>query len=240
MRPPLRPDSTQLTRVADAGLAFVLVVVAVSAAIRLNAAGGWAGSLLSEGQVHALRVVHRIAATLEVVAAAWAFWLLARRRAWIPAAALLVLTAGLAALGIVAGQGPSPLQALGNVAGGLALASTFGWVSGAARGEGRRMLPAIATIGLALLAVQVVVGARLSIFDRFAMPALPLHAYVGLGIAAWLVSARRTLLTVLAVAAPLAGFSALHYEYSGGAALVHALTAALLVAAAARLLGESA
>jgi len=37
----------------------------------------------------------------------------------------------------------------------------------------------------------------------------------------------------LALAVPIAGFTALHYEYSAAAALVHAAAAALLLATAA-------
>lgn len=235
MRAPSPPDSARLAKVATAGLAFVLVVVAASAAIRVNSAGPWAAPLLTQGQVHALRVAHRIAVTLEVLAAAWAFWLLARRREWAPAAALVLLTAGLAALGIAGGQAPGRLLALGNVAGGLALAFVFAWLSGGVH----RASPALAALGL-VLAVQVLAGARLSIFGRYEPAALPLHAYLGLGLAAWLALSRRRLPAALALAALLAGFSALHYEYSACAALLHALAAAGLVAAAARRFGEAA
>jgi hypothetical protein len=50
----------------------------------------------------------------------------------------------------------------------------------------------------------------------------------------------KRLLVTLALAAPLAGFSALHYEYSPLAALVHAAAAAALLAATTHALGRRA
>ena len=45
-------------------------------------------------------------------------------------------------------------------------------------------------------------------------------------------------LFVLALAVPVAGFTSLHYEWSAGAALVHAAAAALLLASTAYALGR--
>ena len=88
-----------------------------------------------------------------------------------------------------------------------------------------------------LLAFQSLIGARLSIFGRAEFPALPAHALLGLAAAAvlgWLGLSRiggRTgkLLVAAVLLAPTAGFTALHYEYSIAAALVHAGAAALLI-----------
>jgi heme A synthase len=50
---------------------------------------------------------------------------------------------------------------------------------------------------------------------------------------------RRPVVLALALAAPLAGFTALHFEYSAAAALVHAAAAALLFVSAAYTLAAS-
>jgi len=220
----------------------VLVVVAVSAAIRLD----W-------GSVSLLRVAHRTAASLEVIFVLWIGWLLFRSRheapaRWRAAAIALALTLFLSVLGIAAGQSPARLQAMGNLLGGLALASAFAWLVGAA-GRGTPVLArALAALAGALLAAQAVVGARLSIFGRTDVPALPAHAMLGLAVAAilgWLALSRipgrdGRLLLYGAIVAPLAGFTALQYDSSSGAALVHAIAAAALVATAAYTLGRNA
>jgi hypothetical protein len=98
-----------------------------------------------------------------------------------------------------------------------------------------------------LLAIQLFLGARLSIVERFAV-ALPVHGVLAMVLAAllaWMGLARvagRTgkALFALALAVPIAGFTSLHYELSAGAALVHAAAAALLVATAAYALGRGA
>jgi hypothetical protein len=216
----------------------VLVVVLVSAAIRLNAAG--IGEMFSVSGIAVLRGVHRTAASLEVLAALGVAWIAWRRRgpSWQASAVVLALTAFLAGLGIVAGKNPTPVQALGNVLGGLALAAAFAWLL-EKKGSG----PFFGKWGLTLfilLALQAVIGGRLSIFGRAELPALPGHALLGLGIAAlaaWLALARirgrmGRLLFALALAAPLAGFTALQYEYSAAAALVHAASGAFLIVAA--------
>jgi heme A synthase len=224
----------------------VLVVVLVSAAIRLNASG--VGEMFSASGIAVLRGVHRTAASLEVLAALWVAWVAWRRGA--PSrqasAVVLALTVFLAALGIIAGKNPLPAQALGNVLGGLALAAAFAWLLGE-KGSG----PFFGKWGLTLfvlLALQAVIGARVSIFSRTAVPALPLHALLGLGIAAlaaWLALARirgrmGRLLFALALLAPVAGFTALQYEYSAAAALVHAASGAFLVVAAVAALSRNA
>ena len=92
---------------------------------------------------------------------------------------------------------------------------------------------------LALLAVQLALGAWLSIVDR-AGAALPAHGLIAIvlsALLAWLARGK-ALPLALAIAAPLAGFSALHYEYSARAALVHAIAAAALLAAAVGALGR--
>ena len=212
------------------GFACTLLVVLASAAIRLNA--------VPEGMA-TLRALHRAAASLEALVALWLAW-----QAWrgpLPARPILlivVLTVLLAALGIVAGKTPMPVQALGNLLGGLALLGAFAWLLGE-KGSGPFFPPLFL-----LVAVQAVIGARLALFGRTDTPALPLHAELGIVLAAllaWIALARvrsgkGAVLFVLALAAPVAGFTVLHYERSALAALVHAASAALLIAGAAAFL----
>ena len=223
---PIQPDGRRIAAVV--GLCCVLVVVLVSAAIRLNSGAGLLLPFLDASQIGALRLLHRAAALLEVLAAAWLAWLAWRRsverHAALATALIVVLTVMLSLLGIVGGRSPSPLMALGNVLGGLALAAAFAWLLA------WRPAALAAPLALAaLLAVQAVVGARLSVFGHAGPVAPPAHIFLGLAIAVWL--ARRRFLLGVVVAA--SGFTALQYEYSAAVALVHAAFAALLIVAAA-------
>ena len=250
-----RPEPASGYRIsAAAGLGLVLVVVLVSAAIRLNAAS--VSPMFGEAGLRGLRVLHRSAASLEVLAALGLAWTAWRRgvSSWMPITAVLALTLFLAGLGIAAGRTPTAVQAMGNVLGGLALAAAFAWLAGE-KGSGP-LSPQLRVAGkrvltpflLGLLALQALIGARLSILGRSDAPALPLHALLGLGasgLLAWFALARiegsaRHAFFVLALAAPIAGFTALQYEYSPAAALVHAGSAALLVAGCAFVLGRNA
>jgi hypothetical protein len=173
------------------GLALVLLVVIAAAGIRL------------EIGIPGLRVVHRIAASLEVLVVLWLAWIARRNAAvWIA----LGLTALLSLVGIAAGQKPPPAAAATNLLGGLALAAVFAWILGSKRAAGNRALTPI----LLLLAVQLALGAWLSIVDRSGM-ALPAHGLLAVALTALLVwfARARPLLLVLALAAPLAGFTAL-------------------------------
>lgn len=210
---------------ARLGVALVLAVVVAAAGIRL------------ESGISGLRIVHRIAASLEVIVVLWLAWMAWRQPAVLLA---LALTALLSVVGIIGGQEPPPAIAALNLFGGLALAATFAWILGKEQSgpfRGKRVL----TPFLGLLALQIALGAWLSIVDRFGM-ALPAHGMLGVALAALLVwfAKGRPVLQMLALAAPLAGFTALHYEYSTAAALVHAAAAALLVCAAAYAHGRGA
>jgi hypothetical protein len=226
-------------RPAAAGLVLVLVVVLASAAIRLNATG--IEPLLGASGLAALRGVHRTAASLEVLAALWLAWV-----AWREAGLILVLTVLLSLLGIVAGRTPTPLQSLGNLLGGLALAAAFARVLGKGKwGLTPGLTPFLL---LALFALQALIGGRLSIVSRVELPALPAHALLGLGLAAlcgWLALARTggTLgrgLFLLALAAPITGFTALEHPYSALPALVHAAAVAFFIVTAAFALSRKA
>lgn len=214
-----------MTLAARLGVALVLAVVVAAAGIRL------------ESGIPGLRIVHRIAASLEVIVVLWLAWMAWRQPAVLLA---LALTALLSVVGIIGGQEPPPAIAAVNLLGGLALAATFAWILGKEQSgpfRGKRVL----TPFLGLLALQIALGAWLSIADRFGM-ALPAHGMLGVALAALLVwfAKGRPVLQMLALAAPLAGFTALHYEYSTAAALVHAAAAALLVCAAAYAHGRGA
>jgi len=207
---------------AGLGLALVALVVIAAAGIRL------------ETGIPGLRIVHRIAASLEVLVVLWLAWMDWRRPAVLLA---LALTALLSVVGIVGGQQPPPAIAAVNLLGGLSLAATFAWILGE-KGSGpyyskRALTPFL----LIALAVQLALGAWLSIVDRWGM-ALPAHGVLALALAAilgWVALARiqggiGKVLFGLALAVPLAGFTALHYDHAAAAALVHAAAAALLLA----------
>lgn len=239
------PEARRLMALASACLGLVLVVVVVSVAIRLGQA---ATPSLAAGELLALRAVHRTAASLEVLAMLWLAGLAWRARFERPAfargAALAgALTLALSVLGIAAGQNPPAAAALGNLLGGLGLAAVFAWLIGDLR-PSAATAPALAVrLGGAMLAVQCLLGAGLSLYGPAlaSQAMLPAHAMIGVVLAAgaaWLAPrggppVARAAGVALALAVPVAGFTALQYEFSPAAAFAHAAAAALLVIAAA-------
>lgn len=224
-------SEARIAKAAWAGLALVLIVIVFSVAIRLGADRASAGLML------ALRAVHRISASAEVLAAIALVWF-----AWRRSLLVAALTIFLSVLGILAGQNPPPLAALGNLLGGLALAAAFAWVLGRAHGhlpQGRtRLGHAVA----GLFVVQCAFGAWLSLFaEEIWSLALLAHAAIGLALAAgaaWLAlrlarAPQRFALLAVALAAPAAGAASALFDQPLGAALAHAAAAALLLAAAA-------
>lgn len=208
---------------AGLGLALVFLVVVAAAGIRLDTG------------IPGLRIVHRIAASLEVLVVLWLAWMAWRR----PAVQFaLALTAVLSVVGIVGGQQPPAALVAVNLLGGLALAAVFAWIA-AQKGSGP--LTDGRGVILVLLALQVALGAWLTIVEVYSA-ALPAHGMLAIVLSALLVwqAWGRRLLVALALAAPLAGFSALHYEYSPLAALLHAAAAAALLAAATHAAGRRA
>ena len=209
------------TTAAALGLGLVLAVVIAAAGIRL------------ESGIPGLRLVHRVAASLEVLVVAWLAWKDWRR----PAVRIaLALTVVLSLVGILAGQNPPPAAAAVNLLGGLSLAATFAWILGkkvSGTFSAKRFLTPFLLTFL-LIAAQLALGAWLSIGERYSM-ALPLHGLLAVGLTAFLVwlGRGRPVLLALSLAAPAAGFTALHYEWSAAAALGHAIAVALLVAAVA-------
>jgi len=233
----------RMRTVAAAGLALVFAVVLLSAAIRL---GQNATPPLGDGLLLLVRGLHRIAASLEVLAAAWLGWFAWRARAERPALArgialAAAITIALSVLGIVAGRTPAPPAAAGNLLGGLALAALFAWILRNLRQPARPETSWVAGGAAVLLALQCLLGARLAVFPAAAAsPALPAHGMLGVILAcgaAWLAlrfrrARHRAAGFALALLVPLAGFTVLHFEQSAAAAFAHALVAALLVVAA--------
>ena len=234
----MSPPERRLRLAARLGLGLLLVVVVAAAGIRLEIAPG------------VLRLIHRAAASLEVIVVLWLGWMAWRARAsrpvvWRASLVAIGLTAFLAAVGIAAGQNPPPAGAAANLLGGLALAAVFAWLLGRINEGSRAIGLVLAFIVGVLLAIQLLLGARLVIVERFAV-ALPVHGLLAMVLAAllaWLGLARvpgraGKALFALALAAPVAGFTALHYEWSAGAALAHAAAAALLLASTSYALGR--
>lgn len=214
----------------------MLAVVLAAAGIRL----GWPG----------LRVMHRTAASLEVLVVLWLALLAWRTRPRQPAlwrAALLAVAISivLSLIGIATGQNPPPPAAAANLLGGLALTAVFAWILGRSAKKGSVPVPAL--VLALLIAVQLSLGAWLAVFDRFAaaLPAHGLLAVVLVPLIGWFALARLRggagkALFALALAAPLAGFTSLQFESSPGAALAHAAAAAALLTACAWTLGRAA
>lgn len=238
----------RLAVAAALALGLVLAVVFASAAIRLGASVDSPSAFSTA----VLRIIHRSAASLEVAVVAWLGWMAWRARGVRPVvfrAALLGigLSAFLSVVGIAAGQNPPPAGAAANLLGGLALTALFAWLLGTLnRHSGQAGLTLASTICV-LLAIQLALGAWLSIVDRPGI-ALPVHALLAMALAAlvgWVGLARARgpagrALFALALAAPIAGFTSLHYDDSAGAALIHTALAAMLLASTAYALGRGA
>jgi heme A synthase len=228
-----RPER-RLAMAAAVGLGCVLLVLFVSAAIRLGA------EVFGASEMKILRGVHRSAASLEVIAMLAAAWLAWRMRANPPVIALAAaLTVALSVLGILAGQQPPPLAAYGNLTLGLALAASFAWLLGRTSKSKKNRL---AHLAAGLIVVQVLLGAWIAIYSETLWSwALLAHALLGLALAAaamWLAArleraAARFALAGLALAVPAAGFASALFDLPLGATLAHAAAAALFVAAAA-------
>ena len=212
----------RLERLAAAGLGLVLIVLAVSAAIRLGV-----------DAVPALRMTHRGAASGAVAivgALAWIAWRSRRARAPVAAAAVLIVL--LALVGAAGGRNPPFAVSMTNIVGGLALAAAMAWLAGA-RAAHR---PGIA----ALVLLQCALGAWLSLsWHEGPLALLIAHALLGLALAVVTVglaarlqrAAMRATLVALAVAVPAAGAAAAFLDRALAPSLAHACAVALLVAA---------
>lgn len=177
-----------------------------------------------------MRATHRVAATVAtplLLFAAWLAWRGGRRAL---GGAIALLTVGLSVLGAATGTSPPSVAQAGNLLGGLALAALLARLFSQER-PGRMLL--------ALLAVQVVLGAWLSIFaEELWSVALLAHATLGLalaGAAAWFSLLQRKFpIMLVALAVPAAGLAAALLGTPLAASLAHAAAAALFVVALAR------
>lgn len=221
----------RIAKAAWTGLVLVLVVMVVSVAIRIGAESA------SAALMRALRGVHRASASLEVLAAIALAWF-----AWRRSLPVVVLTVFLSILGILAGQNPPPLAALGNLLGGLALAAAFAWALGRAHGRAPQDRARPGHAVAVLFAAQCALGAWLSLFAKELWSlALLAHALLGLALAAgavWVAlrlarAPQRFALLGVALAAPAAGAASALFGQPIAASLAHAAAGALLVAAAA-------
>lgn len=181
-----------------------------------------------------MRATHRVAATLAtplLLVAAWLAWRAGQRG---PGAGVALLTIGLSVLGAVTGTSPPAAAQAGNLLGGLALAAMLAWLFSRERP---------AWIVVALLALQVALGAWLSLFaeELWSVPLLA-HATLGLalaGAAAWFSLLRRRFpLVLVGVLVPATGVATALLGAPLAASLAHALAAALLVVALASVRGR--
>jgi hypothetical protein len=229
-------EARRLAAACAAGLVLVLVVLVVSAAIRLGA------DFFTPSEMKLLRGVHRSSASLEVLASIAVAWLAWRTHTRVGAAVLAaLLTVILSILGILAGQKPPPGAAFGNLTLGLALAASFAWLLGSTyRRESANQRGA--SLAAALVVAQVLLGGWIAIFSETLWTwTLAAHALLGIALAAgavWLArrierAAPRFALAVLALAVPAAGFASALFEQPLAAGLAHAAAAALFVSAAA-------
>ena len=236
---PCSPPERRFRLAAGLGLGLLLVVVVAAAGIRLEIGPG------------VLRPIHRAAASLEVIVVLWLGWMAWRARAtrpvvWRGSFVAIGLTAFLSVLGIAAGQNPAARRGRGQPARrprarrGLCLAS---WQDRRARV--RRASPIGSFVGV-LLAISSCLarGSRSSSASRLRSRSTACLRWCSprcsRGWGSRVPGRAGKALFALALAAPGAGFTSLHYEYSAVAALVHALAAALLLASTAYALGRGA
>lgn len=179
------PASPLMARLALAGAALVVVIVAASAYLRLHAGGigcqPWpecyraaaplAGPSAPDPLVKAARLAHRVAATLAAALVLAIFvlaWRAPRQRASRAlAAAVLALTVFLAVLGTRTAAGAPIPVALGNLLGGFLLLAALAWL----RALHSPVIPAPVTrgyvvaagAGTALLLAAMALGALTSV-----------------------------------------------------------------------------
>lgn len=170
-------------RMLGLAIALSLVVVVLSAYLRVSAAGlgcaDWPAcyarlGAVQEGATGPARAIHRAAAsTVALIALGYLLVALRGRRDRAAAAALVTLTALLTVVGL---HTPSPLEpwvTLVNVSGGMALLGVYGWLwlrpdAPAAGWSARRLA---AALGVAVVYGQIALGAWAS--AHYAEPACP-------------------------------------------------------------------
>lgn len=244
-----RIDRIRLLAWLLAGLA--VIVVAVSAWVRLSAAGlgcaDWPacyGALLADGStphVGLVRLVHRIAASAALLLAFVTLWHCLRPTPIQPAARLatllLVLMLALAVIGLWSANPQRALPVFVNILGGLGLVS-LAWRLLLATGEAPAATPADTTLraGIACLAAVMALGALIGArYAAIACPTVPFCPDSNLPSAAGIAALNPFVLVTKAMTVGDAGGVALHllHRYCALAAVV------LLGAAAVRALGDS-
>lgn len=220
---------------ALSGLAalLVLAVVAASATLRND-------ELASV--VAVARGAQRVAASLAALAVFAIAWLGWRDAALRPAAlGALALTVALSIIGVATGIKPPLAAALANQIGGIALAALLAWLCGRATpaaAQARAGRP-LATLALAVAAIQAFGGALLATLWKDAPAALYIfHAAGGLA-AAMLLAALGPRYAALGALAPLLGAAAVISAPPAVPQVLHVLAAATLLAAAAHAHGRA-
>lgn len=210
-----------------AGISLLLMLAVLGASAQIRA--GPAPEALA-----ALRAAHRLCAStaaLLVTALAVLAWRVPRLRAAGALAFLLMLA--LSAVGWIAGTAPPPVAAFFNQFGGLALAALLALLWARARENSPSPDP-LARAALVLVPAQAAFGSALAAFAPAASPlVLVLHAAAGLAAAAAVAALRSGPALACALLAPAAGLAAALPGMAATAPTLHALSAALLLAAAA-------
>jgi hypothetical protein len=233
-----RPDhpGVRLSRIAArrlAGLSLPLMLAVIAASAHIRAAGGV--------DIETVRVLQRVAASsvaLLVAALALAAWREPALRR--PALAAFVLMLALSIVGWVTGTAPPPAAVFFNQFGGLALTALLAWIF--ARARTGRASDATPLAGAALLfgLAQAAFGSALAAWpDARSVIVLLLHAASGLGAAAALAALRSPAALACALLAPALGLAAALMPASAPATTLHAVSAALLVAAAGAARGRA-
>lgn len=216
-----------------AALAAVLMFAVVAASAKIRVAGGI--------DVGLERGVHRIAAStvaLVVAALAWLCWRNARLRRMALAAFALMLA--LSVVGAIGGTAPPPGIAFFNQAGGLALTAMLAWLWARAQWPARDALRPVALAATAFAGAQCLYGAVLAAFAAHpGTLAMLVHAALGLAAAGALAGTRHPLGVLAALAAPAIGAWTMLPSAHGLAPVAHAVSAALVLAAAAALHGRA-
>ncbi|MBI3372225.1 MAG: hypothetical protein HY017_10780 [Betaproteobacteria bacterium] len=174
--------ATLVAKLATLGFACVVMIAAASAFLRVH---GYGESAVPEGVIDAIRGTHRVAAILAGLAIiALAVIAFERRHARTDlaiTAALLALTIVLAWIGRASAGTPHPAVAVTNLLGGFALAGLLWWLR--VRQSGARVSSRVELAALAVIVVQLALGAALSI-TRVGVPILIAHGLLGLAFAA--------------------------------------------------------